>query len=185
MKRITVATTLVLGALFFLATQLPGQNSHSPKLALSKDEVPIIFLLGEYDRQYEALASSQTTLLDVCDRDMNFAYTKLMGMMREMESYANQVGFELKGISAWMHFFWQMDGSVDHIAFHLKPNSRNVNIESFKAFLEGFAKHYKMPLKSNKKFSHYSSFSFPLAKQTAIPFDNTKATAKASHIPGN
>jgi hypothetical protein len=34
-----------------------------------------------------------------------------------------------------MHFFWQPDGSIDHIGFYLKPNSRNVNTEHVDSFL--------------------------------------------------
>lgn len=129
------------------------------------------------------MMSGQSTLLDVCDEDMNFAYDKLMGMMREMEAYAELVDFDLKGINAWMHFFWRPDGSIDHIGFHLKPNSKNVSTDLMKNFLEGFAKQYKLPLKHSKKFSHYSSFSFPLVKHN-IDTEISRNTAKLNGDKG-
>lgn len=129
------------------------------------------------------MMSGQSTLLDVCNEDMNFAYDKLMGMMREMEAYAVLVDFDLKGINAWIHFFWRPDGSFDHIGFHLKPNSKNVSTDLMKNFLEGFAKQYKLPLKHSKKFSHYSSFSFPLVKHN-IDTDISRNTAKLNGDKG-
>ncbi len=147
-------------------------------------DIPTVFMLGEFDKNYEAMMADQTTLLDACDNDMNLAFGKLMGMMKEMEAYGNLVDFDLKGINAWMHFFWRADGSIDHIGFYLKPNSRNVSTDLMKNFLEGFAKQYKMPLKSAKKFSHYSSFSFPIIRHES-PVENLKQTAKVNTSKGN
>ncbi len=156
-----------------------SQNSKAQKpLALVQD-LPTVFILGEYNEPYEALMSGQSTLLDVCDNDMNFAYHKLTGMMKDMEAYALTANFDLKGINAWMHFFWRADGSIDHIGFYLKPNSRNVPNEQVKSFLESFAKQYKLPLRFNKKFSHYSSFSFPIIKHDSGS-DSAKSTTKVN-----
>jgi hypothetical protein len=116
------------------------------------------------------------SLLESCQNDMNAAYEKLIGMMREMEAFANLSGYDLKGINAWMHFFWRADGSIEHIGFYLKPNSKNVNTDSLKSFLLAFSKQYKFPLRAEKKYNHYSSFSFPLAVQPSSNMD--KSTAK-------
>jgi hypothetical protein len=143
--------------------------------------MPTVFLLGEYDKIYDSMMAEQTTLLDACNDDMNLAYTKLMGMMQEMEAYAELVDFDLKGINAWIHFFWAADGSIEHIGFYLKPNSRNVSTDLMKNFLEGFAKQYKLPLKYSRKFSHYSSFSFPIVRHSNL-LDNSKSTAKVGSM---
>lgn len=173
-KTITTWTILCLAVTIGLA-----QGSKAKKTATAEQEPPTVFLLGEYDKAYTELTASQTTLLDVCDNDMGFAYHKLMGMMKEMESYANEVNFDLKGINAWMHFFWKPDGSVDHIGFYLKPNSKNIPVDRFKNFLDGFAKNHKLNLKYNKKFSHYSSFSFPIIRHDPV-YDVSKSTAKVN-----
>jgi hypothetical protein len=164
------------GALF-------SQSTSTVKLPL-KQEIPTVFLLGEYDKNYEEMMAGQSTLLDACNDDMNLAYGKLMGMMQEMEAYAGLVDFDLKGINAWIHFFWRADGSLEHIGFYLKPNSRNVSTELMKNFLEGFSKQYKLPLKYTKKFSHYASFAFPIVRNTPNP-DNVKNTARANPKSGN
>lgn len=156
-----------------------AQSNKVKKNTAPEQALPTVFQIGENDKAYTDLMASQTTLLEVCDNDMKFAYHKLMGMMKEMESYATEVNFDLKGINAWMHFFWRADGSIDHIGFYLKPNSKNVAIERFKVFLDGFAKKHKLPLKYNKKFSHYSSFSFPLIRHDPV-YDVSKSTAKAN-----
>ena len=183
MKKLSLVAIL-FGVIFCSSIGvLMSQSTKSVKLPL-KQEMPTVFLLGEYDKLYEEMMAQQTTLLDVCRDDMNLAYGKLMGMVNEMEAYANLVDFDLKGINAWIHFFWLPDGSIDHIGFYLKPNSRNVPTELMKNFLEGFAKQYKLPLKYSKKFSHYASFSFPLVRHQANP-DSLKNTAKTNSIRGN
>jgi hypothetical protein len=174
LRSITIGTilcyTLVLGI---------SQGSKAKKPLADVQDLPTVFILGEYNEPYEALMSGQSTLLDVCDNDMNFAYHKLTGMMKDMEAYASTANFDLKGINAWMHFFWRADGSIDHIGFYLKPNSRNVPNEQVKSFLEGFAKQYKLPLRYNKKFSHYSSFSFPIIRHDSGS-DSVKSTSKVN-----
>lgn len=158
-----------------------AQGNKAKNTTTSEQTLPTVFLIGENDKAYTNLLSSQTTLLEVCDDDMHFAYHKLMGMMREMETYAAEVNFDLKGINAWMHFFWRPDGSIDHIGFYLKPNSKNVPTERFKGFLDGFAKNHKLPIKHNKKFSHYSSFSFPIIRHDPV-YDVSKSTVKANSL---
>jgi len=140
--------------------------------------MPAVFILGEYDKQYESIMPGYTTLLEACGGDMKLAYEKLMTMMREMQTYATLEKYDIKGVNAWMHFFWKEDGSIEHIGFYLKPNSRNVDTEKLRAFLNGFASWYKIPASSDKKFSHYSSFAFPMAFQTAPNLDGEKSTVK-------
>ncbi|TAK47904.1 MAG: hypothetical protein EPO28_01600 [Saprospiraceae bacterium] len=124
--------------------------------------LPVVFLLGEHDQQYEEIMPEFGTLLEACGGDMNVAFGKLMSMMQEMEAYATFTGYDLKGINAWMHFFWNKNGGIEHIGFYLKPNSKNVNTDRLKSFLDRFARQYKMPLTATKPYAHYSSFSFPV-----------------------
>ena len=156
-----------------------SQSSKLNKTVADELALPAVFIIGEHDKAYEQLMAGQSTLLDVCDNDMSFAYYKLMGMMRELEVFAANEKFNLKGINAWMHFFWRPDGSIDHIGFYLKPNSRNIPADQFKALLEDFAKNYKLNLKYNKKFSHYASFTFPLIRHEPV-MDTSKSTAKSN-----
>ena len=153
----------ILPALFLLLSSacfLNGQTSF--RNTSEQDALPAVFILGEYDVQYEAKMPNYKTLLESCDGNMELAYGKLMGMMQEMEAYAELSDYDLKGITAWMHFFWRKDGTIEHIGFHLKPNSRNVDLDGLKDFLNEFASNYRFPLNAPSQYAHYSSFSFPL-----------------------
>ncbi len=132
-------------------------NNNPPKL-------PMVFLLGENDQGYEHLSSKYTTLLDACGNDMNLAFEKLQSMMLEMQAYAKLTGFNLKDVKCWMHIFWNNNGTIDHLGFFLKPNSRNIDVAEFKTFLSTFALQYKFPLYSDAKYAHYSTFSFPVVQ---------------------
>jgi hypothetical protein len=167
--------------LFFLllAWLPPGSiqaQSGSPENVRPAQSLPSVFILGEYDKQYEAAMPGYITLLEACDGEMKTAFDKLMMMMREMEAYATLEKYDIKGINAWMHFFWREDGSIEHIGFYLKPNSRNVDTEKLRNFLNGFANWYKIPVQSGKKFAHYSSFAFPIAFLHTS--DSEKSTVK-------
>jgi hypothetical protein len=157
-------TTFITVFMFLAGCAVYGQTSvkSNPQMGL-----PSVFILGEYDKQYNETVPAYGSLLDACNGDMQVAYNKLMSLMQEMEAYAALEQYDLKGINAWMHLFFKPDGSIEHIGFHLKPNSRNVSTDRLKEFLEGFARQYKFPLSAGSKFSHYSSFSFPVVVNQA------------------
>lgn len=165
-------TAIFLWGLCF--SNVHGQTSHSNNS--DQASLPDVFLLGEFDDQYEQIMPEYQTLLDACNGDMRYAFGKLQSMMKEMEAYAELSGYDLKGINSWMHFFWTDDGTIEHIGFYLKPNSKNINTDKFKAFLADFASNYKFPHTSDSGFAHYSSFSFPIVySASAIPGKNETA----------
>jgi len=141
---------------------IQGQSFVNQSVDEEQTSLPTVFLLGEYDIQYETIMPTYQTLLEACEGNMENAFNKLTSMMLEMEAYSNLTGYDLKGINAWMHFFWDKDGRIEHIGFHLKPNSRNVDLEKLQNFLNDFASNYSFPLSGKSNFSHYSSFAFPL-----------------------
>jgi hypothetical protein len=144
----------------------------------AQEELPPVFVLGEFDKQYEAIMSDYASLLTACDEDMKIAFDKLVSMMKEMEAYAKLTGYNLDGIKLWVHIFWRKDGSIEHLGFHLKPNSRNVEPVELKNFLVGFMTQYKFPLTAPKKFSHYTTFSFPVITSTPTNSGNNTAQKK-------
>ncbi len=162
MRNLVLVLLIVLFSSGLKVTETFSQQSVPNKIAL-KPVLPLVFQLGEFDKQYENTVPGYQPLLDACDGDMNMAYNKLLGMMQEMENYSRTIGYDLNGINAWMHFFWSENGDIEHIGFYLKPNSRNVNTDQFRQFLAKFVDQYKFPLRSKVKFSLYSSFSFPIA----------------------
>ena len=134
--------------------------------AQENEEMPRVFVLGEQEEAYEQLTRTYSqSLLTVCDNDMKVAFDKWLNMMQEMEAYAEQIRFELKGVSIWFHVFWSPEGNVDHIGFLLRPNSRNVPQADLAAFLSSFVKRYQFPVTSDQRFSHYTGATFPTFSQ--------------------
>jgi len=157
-KRNSMKTFL---ALFFICScvAIPaGQAASldSSLFLLEKDTVPHVFLLGEYEEDFDELTlQHQTLLLTACEDDMTLAFGKWMSMVQEMEAYANLVNYDLDGIKMWLNVFWNQNGSVKHIAYFLKPNSKNVDTIELTRFMNEFISHYRFPLTYSKKFSHY------------------------------
>ena len=123
---------------------------------------PKVFILGEHEKAYEQLNLEYSVmLLTACDGNMDSAYQKWLSMLNEMEAYATLINYDIKGVKVWLNVFWNVDGSIKHIAYHLKQNSRNIDTAEFSAFLSSFMNRYKFPLVTNKKYSHYGSAAFP------------------------
>lgn len=173
--------TVILLSISMLACFIPETSLFSQTIATRQPALPTVFVLGENDVAYVETMPAYATLLDVCDGNMETAYDKLSAMMREMEAFALTSNYDLKGVHTWMHFFFRKDGSIEHIGFHLKPSSRNVETESLKVFLASFAKRYKMPLVSEAKYAHYSSFSFPIVRPALPERDARSSVTKISN----
>ena len=136
----------------------------TPVLSIAQDSVdlPKAFIMGEYEDQFNNLMREhEALLLSECDNDMVIAFEKWLSMLKEMEAYSEIVEYDLKGIKMWLNVFWDKDGAIDHIVYHLKPNSRNIDIEELTAFFVSFMSNYKFPFVTDEKFSHYGSAAFP------------------------
>ncbi|MEM9884686.1 MAG: hypothetical protein AAF849_02270 [Bacteroidota bacterium] len=125
--------------------------------------LPSVFQIGDFQEEYEALIKTHDhSLMEVCDNDMRAAYSKLSSMFREMELHAERRNYNIKGIRIWLHIFWKKDGSIAHLAYHLRPNSRNVSIAGLENFLIDFIQHYHFPLISKHAYELYTNVAFPL-----------------------
>jgi len=126
-------------------------------------KLPKVFLLGEHEKGFDELTKEHTDmLLTVCNDNMTEAFAKWQDMLIGMESHANEVGYDLNGSKMWFNIFWSSDGRINHIAYYLKPNSRNLDQDKLKLFLISFMNQYNLPISYNKNFSHYGSASFPM-----------------------
>lgn len=125
--------------------------------------LPRVFQIGEYQEEYEQLIEDyELTLTDVCNDDLYSAFGKLSSMFKEMEVFAENNAYDLKGVRMWLHLFWDKSGTIQHLAFHLRPNSRNVDVADLEAFLLSFVKYYRFPLISENDYSLYTSTAFPV-----------------------
>jgi hypothetical protein len=147
--------------LFVQASNIADVNTQLD-LLYNDTTPPKVFILGEHEDAYEQLNLDYSVmLLTACNGNMDDAYQKWVSMLNEMEAYATLINYDIKGVKVWLNVFWNGDGSVKHIAYHLKQNSRNIDTAEFTAFLTSFMNHYKFPLVTNEKYSHYGSASFP------------------------
>jgi len=139
-------------------------NSFAQKSDNEKKIYPAVFQIGELPSTFEELSDGyDKALIEVCEDDMRKAHRQWQGLLKAMEKYSVQKSFDLKGIKMWMKVFWSEDGSIEHIAFHLKPNSKNVDKKKLEVFLSNFMESYDVKVVTNQKesFSQYSTASFP------------------------
>ncbi len=131
-----------------------------------KKVYPSVFQIGDQPDAFEALGEEyETPLLEVCDSDVKKAHTQWSIMLKAMEKFAKQKEFDLDGVKMWLKVFWKKDGTIDYIAFHLKPTSKNVDVKALERFLKSFVKYYKSQISADENFSQYSSASFPTLPQ--------------------
>ena len=147
----------------FVLTLILGTTLFATTLSAQSEEMPEVFRLGENEKGYEALNQTYSqTLLEVSNFDTQKAFNAWMDMMKEMEEYAKKIRFDIKGVKVWLHVFWNEDGSLSHVGYLLRPDSRNIDELEMAAFFKTFMGRYKLPVSSSKKFSHYTGANFPI-----------------------
>jgi len=142
---------------------LPQLNAQLAKDKTPSQALPAIFQIGEFEDQFEALSFEyETSLLSACDDNMDLAFTKWQSLLKAMEEFGDLNGVDLKGVKMWINVFWDENGKIDHIAYFLKPQSKNVEQKYISALFLEFSKTYQMPLTYPGKFSHHGIASFPV-----------------------
>lgn len=150
------AIVCILLGLSLSASLLYGQKSQKTS----------VFLMGENEKNYENLKEIyRYSLLEACDSDMEKAFKNWIGMVTALEAYAEEQGVDINGVKLWMHTFFSEDGSIDHIGFLLKPESKNTDIKDLKVLLKEFAKGYTFPIQYDHKYYHYTGVTFPTFSQ--------------------
>ncbi|NRB62155.1 MAG: hypothetical protein HRU40_03840 [Saprospiraceae bacterium] len=129
---------------------------------LQAQNVKKAFILGENEEAYEKLSREHArTLLAVSNNDPEEALGNWFETMRGIERYANSIDFDIKGLKALLHIFWNEDGTIGHIGYFILPDSRNYPPEDLSALLASFVRQHTSELTSDRKFSHYTNVSFP------------------------
>lgn len=131
-----------------------------------KKVYPTVFQIGDQPEAFEKLSEDyEIGLLDVCDNDVKKAHQQWTLMLKAMENYAKANDFDINGLKMWMKVFWEEDGTIKHIAFHLKPTSKNLDRKTLENFLKNFSKSYSIDVKAAENYSQYSSAAFPTLPQ--------------------
>lgn len=141
--------------------------------AQSNSQIPCVFKMGEHEGYYEQLITQhQLMLLTASENNMTLAYDRWMSLLTKIEDKAQLVGFDVKGIKLWLNAFWHQDGSLSHLVFYPKPNSRNINYEEFEVFLKSICEDLRIEIEAVSPFSHYGSASFPTKPLVTSISDN-------------
>ena len=134
--------------------------------ANAQKTLPRIFVLGEDEKAYQALVEKYPqTLLAASDNEIVGAFEKWVDFLTELEAYSDKIKYDLNGVKAWLHVFWNADGSIKHIGYLLQPDSKNVDKAEFRAILSSFLPRHQMELETDQPFAHYSIASFPVMNQ--------------------
>lgn len=127
---------------------------------------PRVFVIDEKENEllFDQLSVEyDMSLINACDSDNDKAYQKWNGMLIAMERYAKlwRYEYDLKGVKIWIKIFCNKKGYIEHIAYTVKPSSKNIDTEVFSKFLTRFIQVYRLDIRAEKDFSHYGSASFP------------------------
>jgi len=161
---ITIRFSIILFCFIFFGLSLNGQQSGG-----SDKSISLVFYIGEDENNYEKLVQKYNTMLfTVCNNNMELAFDNWTVLLKDLEDFAAKSNIDLKGVKLWLNVFWDKDGTIDHLVFYPKPNSRNMNYDNVKALLINFAKSYQSPLKYSTRFSHYGSAAFPVFSRSMI-----------------
>ena len=154
---------------YFALVILGFMSTVSISAQVDIDHMPKAFIVGEYEELYESLVVEHNELLlTVCSNSMDKAYENWVHLLSDLERYAEDQGFDIKGTKIWINFFWNTDGTIKHIVYYPKPNSKNMDFQLLSDFLSGFADNYQFILTNEKPFSHYGSASFPTFSSFAV-----------------
>lgn len=148
--------------LFLLITcvisDLQGQIAES-----KTNTIPKIFQLGEDEKIYDELVKGYPlSLLEASNNDVKVAFNKWIKVLEDMEGFAQKIRYDIKGVKLRLHVFWNENGLIDHLGYLLREDSKNVNDAELKAFLKTFVNRSKMDIESVRKYSFYTTATFPV-----------------------
>lgn len=126
------------------------------------------FVLGENEQSYEQLAAKYATgLLQVSNNDMQAAFDNWVNLLQAVDDYADRINYDIKGVKVYLHVFVAPSGTIDHIGFLPRPDSRNVSVDELRAFFSGFTRSYRLPITADQPFNHYAGATFPTLNERA------------------
>lgn len=129
--------------------------------------LPKVFILGEHEKDFEKLQNQySTSLLSICSYNPEMTFEKWAQFLIDMEDYSETINYDMKGVKMWIEVFWLPNGGIKHIAYALKPQSRNIDLKELSAFMSSFMNQYKPRFQPNKRISHSAHAFFPLTQSS-------------------
>lgn len=132
-------------------------------LVAQTENLPPVFVLGSYTEAHDALYETyQLSLFDVWEENLDSTFVSWEALLIDMERYAEEIAFDLKGVQLMLAVFWAPDGSVDYLTYGLLPTSINKEEVELTAFFKQYIKHSRWKKESNKPFFHDGRAGFPV-----------------------
>lgn len=134
---------------------------------IAQDKNPQVFIIGEQEELHAQLSNDYArSLLEANDGNMEAAFDAWVDFISSMEDAAKKQGLDLNGVKIWLQVFFEPDGSIGNLAYHLRPQSKNIDAVKINSFLQQFAKEGTMKMTADFKFNHYSTAAFPVHFQS-------------------
>ena len=153
-----ISLIAILGLVHFLPAQISNEDGKSAKKGL-----PNSFLIGEYEHSYDELLEQYSrSLVSVCDNSNDKAYTIWSNVLLAIHEQSKISDIDLNGLKLWINIFFENDGTIQHIVYYPKPNSKNMDFDKLTSFFNAFCKTYKMNTTLSSKCMLSANASFPL-----------------------
>ena len=124
--------------------------------------IPRVFIKGDHEKLEDLLTQQfPKPLLYVFKDNSQNAFAAWANMLWEMEKFSDKIGFDVRGIKAFATFYFDRKGSIRHIAYSLKSNSRYIKAEDLDKFFRQFMANYRMNVNSKYNFQHEFTLSLP------------------------
>lgn len=125
-------------------------------------QLPRVFMIGEYENLYEKMMDRyDKPLLYIFNDDLQLAFDAWTEILLDFEENAKGIGFDLNGLKLWINIFINEDGSIQHIVYFPKPNSRHMQYDKLSNFFNQFISAYRLRDPVSVRCSHFGSVSFP------------------------
>ncbi len=127
--------------------------------------IPKVFIKGDMEDLEDLLTTEfPKPILYPFKNNVQTAFFYCAKMLWEMENFGDEVGYDVRGIKAFVTFYFDRKGQVRHIAYSLKGNSRYFNPDELEAFFIKFMARYRMQITSKYNFQHEFLLVLPYPK---------------------
>ena len=80
--------------------------------------LPAVFLIGEYEDRYLELSEQHPDMfMTVYKNNLDQAYKGWSELLMDIEDYAADLKFDIKGAKLWMNIYFNPDGTISNLHF--------------------------------------------------------------------
>ncbi|MGB3547041.1 MAG: hypothetical protein WBA17_08695 [Saprospiraceae bacterium] len=134
----------------------------------AQEKVPTIFQLSDVEKLNAQLQEQYPQdFFTAVDNDFGRAEGIYLEVMKSVDAFARSINYDIDGMKVWIQFFIGTDGSIQHLGFQLRPESRNMDVSEIKAFFKAYIEKNRFPLTADQPFNYYTRATFPTIARRA------------------